>query len=414
MKATIIAIGNEILIGQITNTNAPYIAKKLSNIGIQTTEMLTVGDTQLDILQAIDRALTNTDIVLITGGLGPTKDDITKTTLAQYFDSELILYPNILSTLESYFQKRGIEMLDSLKNLAYLPHNCLVFPNQKGLCAAMCFEKNGKILVSMPGVPAEMKNFMEHAVVPHLQKNYPLPALIHSHIICAGIGESQVAEKIKDIENELPTYINLAYLPSLGVLKLRLSASGNNAENIEAEVNYFAKKITEKLGNKYVFAHHEDATLQAEIGKLLSQKNWQLAVSESCTGGLIAHKITTIAGCSAYFKGGAVTYSNALKQSLLGVKKETLNKYGAVSKETVNEMLIGTLQNFNANCAIAISGIAGPAGATETKPVGTVFIGIACPQKNELKQFTFFQNREMNLEVFANTALNELRKLLID
>lgn len=413
MKATLISIGDEILIGQIVNTNAAWMAKQLNNIGINVFEVITISDTESHIQNALNHALKTSNIVLTTGGLGPTKDDITKIALARYFNTELILNTDILNDLEAYFAKKNIPLLNSIKQLAYMPANCKVLRNKKGLAAAMWFEENSKIVVAMPGVPFEMKEFMIGDVIPQLQQQFTLPTIIHRHINCAGIGESMVAEKIKHIETLLPEYIKLAYLPAMGILRLRLSGVHSNKQLLEKEIDSYSEQIVQTLTSKYVYSCTEEEPLAKTVGNLLIAQNSQLSVAESCTGGLIAHKITQVAGSSEFFMGSVVTYSNDLKIKLLLVNPNTLTLYGAVSEQTVIEMALGAIKHLGTNYAIAVSGIAGPSGATDTKPVGLMYIAVASPNNVVSKKFNFFNDRQLNIELATNAALNMLRNILI-
>lgn len=412
MNCTIITIGDEILIGQTIDTNSAWMAKELNAAGINVFEILSVSDNAQHISDALNRAFTNSDIILTTGGLGPTKDDITKNTLATYFGAELKFYEDIWKDIEAYMAKRGVGILESHKTMAMLPANCEVIKNERGTAAAMWFNENGKILVAMPGVPHEMKDFMSRVVLQRLQKQFTLPGIVHKTIMCAGAGETILADIIKDIENSLPPHIKLAYLPSYGIVKLRLTAKGNNKAQLTAQVEELSEKMVALLTPKFVFGYDDEELPQA-LGNLLLQQNASMATAESCTGGLIAHQITSFAGSSRYFKGGVVSYSNELKQALLGVKPETLAQYGAVSEQTVCEMAAGAIEKLQADFAVAVSGIAGPDGGTPEKPVGTVWIAVANKSRVVARKFQFARSRDINIELSANIALNELRKFII-
>lgn len=413
MKACLMTIGDEILIGQIVDTNSAWMARKLNDLGIAVFEMLSVSDTQEHIISGLDRALTQSDIVLITGGLGPTKDDITKNVLANYFGTELVFRADIYEQLTTFLRKRGVVVVDAIKNMAMLPQNCTIFPNQKGMAAAMWFEKDGKVVISMPGVPYEMINFMETVILSQLQQRFQLPAIYHHTTITVGLGESIIAEKISHIEDSLPSYIKLAYLPSLGTVRLRLSARGSNYAFLQQTTNDIAQQIHDTLTPKYVLGTGEDK-LETVIGQLLLANNATMATAESCTGGQIAQKITSIAGASCYFKGGVVVYSNELKTQLLNVQTTTLEQHGAVSEATVIEMANNTIKNLQCDYAIAVSGIAGPDGGTAEKPVGTIWIAVANRQKTitQLLQ-TARPHRDINIELASNLAINQLRKLIL-
>lgn len=413
MKACLMTIGDEILIGQIVDTNSVWMAQKLNDLGIAVFEMLSVSDTQEHIVSGLDRALAYADIVLITGGLGPTKDDITKNVLADYFGTALEFRADIYEQLTTFLQKRGVAVVDAIKNMAMLPQNCTIFPNQKGMAAAMWFEKDDKVVVSMPGVPYEMINFMETAILSQLQQRFQLPAIYHHTTITVGLGESIIAEKISPIEDSLPSYIKLAYLPSLGTVRLRLSARGSDYAFLQQTTNDIAQQIHDTLTEKYILGTGEDK-LETVIGQLLLANNATMATAESCTGGQIAQKITSIAGASRYFKGGFVVYSNELKTQLLNVQDTTLKQHEAVSEATVIEMANNTIKNLHCDYAIAVSGIAGPDGGTAEKPVGTIWIAVANRQKTitQLLQ-TARPHRDINIELASNLALNQLRKLIL-
>ncbi len=412
MQATIITIGDEILIGQTIDTNSAWMGEKLNSIGVKIYEILSISDNKEHILKAVDKALEDSEVVLVTGGLGPTKDDITKKTLAEYFDTEMVLHEGIMADLEAYFAKRKRPLLDSVKSMAYLPAACEVIRNQKGTAAAMWFEKEGKVLVSMPGVPYEMKDFMERIVLPRIQQQFQTPIIIHQTTLCAGIGESMVANMIQEVENNLPPHIKLAYLPSLGILRLRLSASGRDTEALEEEVSKYTRQIKEIMHPKYAFGSGEDR-LEATIGDLLKERKATLSTAESCTGGLIAHKLTSVSGSSAYYQGGAVTYSNELKMKVLGVKESTLEEHGAVSEATVREMAEGAIREFNSDYSIAVSGIAGPTGGTLEKPVGTVWIAVASREKTVTRHYSFTPTRSINVGISTTMGMALLRRLML-
>ncbi|HRK25828.1 MAG TPA: competence/damage-inducible protein A [Chitinophagales bacterium] len=412
MQCTIITIGDEILIGQTIDTNSAWMAQQLNFIGIKVFEILSVSDDSAHITNALNRAMQTSQIILTTGGLGPTKDDITKNTLARYFNAELVFVDTVWQDIAAFLTKRGLTALDSFKTMAYLPANCEVIKNQQGTAAAMWFNEQGKILVSMPGVPHEMKDFMSRIVLPRLQNELQLPAIVHKTIMCVGIGESFIAEKIKSVEDSLPSHIKLAYLPNYGVVKLRLSGTGAHTKQITEEVNHWTAEIDHILRPKYAYGYDEEDLTEA-IGKLLMERNAMLVTAESCTGGLIAHQITAIAGSSRYYKGGVVVYSNELKQALLGVSPNTLLQHGAVSEETVRQMAQGALARMEAQYAVAVSGIAGPGGGSPDKPVGTVWIAVASATEVRTKKLQLARNRSINIELSANLALAELRKLIL-
>lgn len=410
MKAEILTIGDELLIGNTINTNAAWIAQQLNLIGIDVIHHLTLSDEKQDIIKSLDSSLKNVDIIVITGGLGPTSDDITKYVLADYFGGKLIFNEPAFQNIERLFAHRKKWINEATKKIAYLPDNCIPIQNKMGTAAGMLFTKDNKTIVSMPGVPYEMKVMMSDDFIPYLQHKYKLPTILHKHILTAGVGETEIAEKLESFEHNLTKYLKLAYLPSLGSVKLRLTAKGNTAEKLQKIINDATEEIQSKL-NEWIFGY-DNETLESVIGKMLQAKNLMLGTAESCTGGMLAHKITSVAGSSAYFKGSIISYANEIKEDILGVQKKTLAKYGAVSEETVSEMLLGALKQLDVNIAVAISGIAGPDGGTKEKPVGTVFIGIANKEKQLIKKFSFYKNRAINIELSSVFALVQLRKFL--
>ncbi len=410
MLAEIITIGDEILIGQIVDTNSAWMAHELNNIGIRIKQISSVSDDQEHILKALNEASQRADVILITGGLGPTKDDITKKTIARYFGVGLVENKEALDNVTQIFERFNRPMLEVNKQQALVPENCEVILNKNGTAPGMWFNVNGKIYVSMPGVPHEMMYMMEDSVLPKLKTTLTLPAIVHKTILTVGEGESFLAERIADIEDSLPAHIKLAYLPKLGQVRLRLSGYGENEAQLKAEVDSYAQKLVERVSN--VVAAEEDIPIEKAILNYMAEKGLTLSVAESCTGGYISHLITQHPGSSAVFFGGAVSYSYELKESLLGVKEETLAKYGAVSEETATEMVEGALRNFKSDYALAVTGIAGPDGGTPDKPVGTVWIGVASAGEKIVKKLTFGNKRKQNIERTAISALNMLNTLL--
>lgn len=415
MLAEIITIGDEILIGQIVDTNSAFIARQLNAIGIRVKQVSSVSDDREHILTALAEAKNRADVILITGGLGPTKDDITKKTLAEYFGVGLVENKEALANVEAIFMRlRGTlsNMLDINKRQALVPENCEMILNRNGTAPGMWFNVEGKIYMSMPGVPHEMMYMMEESVIPKLKANLKLPAIYHKTILTAGEGESYLAKRIEDIEDALPSHIKLAYLPKLGQVRLRLSGYGESEAALKQEVEAFAARIVERVGKAVIT--QEDIALEKAILDKMAANGLTLSVAESCTGGYISHIITQHPGSSKVFLGGGVTYSNELKQSLLGVKAETLEQYGAVSGETVTEMVEGAISHFKSGYAIAVTGIAGPDGGTEEKPVGTVWIGVSNGAKTQIKKFTFGNKRVQNIERSAISALSMLNTLLME
>ncbi len=411
MLAEIITIGDEILIGQIVDTNSAWLAVELNKAGISVKQITSVSDDETHILQAFAQAETRADIIVVTGGLGPTKDDITKKTMYKYFGATgwKTDEPS-LKIIEQIFAKYNAPLLPSNIQQAAVPNNCEVLVNNLGTAPGMWFNKNGKIFVSLPGVPYEMMNLVENTVIPKIIAQFKLPFIIHRTILTAGVGESFLAEKIEHIENQLPSHIKLAYLPRLGQVRLRLSSMGTNQAQLQAEINTFVDKIIHAIPNNWIAT--EDIPLEKVILDLMAKNNLTLSVAESCTGGAISQIITQHAGCSKVFMGGGIVYSNALKTKLLDVSPETLAKFGAVSEQTVTQMVTGALANFKTNYAIAVSGIAGPDGAQPDKPVGTVWVAVANAQKTVTQKFTFGTKRPQNIERSVINALNLLYQLL--
>jgi nicotinamide-nucleotide amidase len=415
MLAEIITIGDEILIGQIVDTNSAFIAQQLNAIGLRVKQISSVSDDREHILTALAEAKSRADVILITGGLGPTKDDITKKTLAEYFNVGLVENKDALANVEAIFMRiRGTlaNMLDINRQQALVPQNCEVILNKNGTAPGMWFNVDDKIYMSMPGVPHEMMYMMEDSVIPKLKATLKLPVIVHKTILTSGEGESYLAKRIEDIEDELPPYIKLAYLPKLGQVRLRLSGYGQDEAALKHEVDAFADQIIARVSN--VVIAQEDITLEKAILNRMEAAGLTLSVAESCTGGYISHLITQHPGSSKVFLGGGVTYSNELKESLLGVKHETLEQHGAVSGETVTGMVEGAIKHFKSDYAIAVTGIAGPDGGTEEKPVGTVWIGVSNGEKTQIKKFTFGNKRVQNIERSAISALSMLNTLLVE
>lgn len=409
MHAEIINIGDELLIGQVINTNASWMAQELNAIGIDIVKVTVISDKKEAIIQNIDTALKNNDIVLITGGLGPTNDDITKFTLCEYFGSKLIFDENNYKRIKSLFAQRGFEVTELNRQQAEVPDNCKVIPNLNGTASGMWFDKNGKILISMPGVPFEMKTMMSDYIIPELSKNISIQ-IKHKTIHIQGIGESFLADLIKDWEAELHKSISLAYLPQPGLIRLRLTAKGSKIENLDLIIENEVKKL-QKLIPDLIFGYDDDS-LEKVVGNLLLKNKKTVSTAESCTGGYLSHLITSIPGSSAYYKGSIISYSNEVKADLLKVNQETLIKYGAVSKETVEEMAKGALKVLKTNYSIAVSGIAGPDGGTTEKPIGLIWIAVASENKVIAEKFLHGEDRGRNIRKAALSALNMLRKLI--
>jgi nicotinamide-nucleotide amidase len=412
MLAEIITIGDEILIGQIVDTNSAWMATELNKIGLRVKQISSVSDDREHILKALSEAAGRANVIFITGGLGPTKDDITKKTLAEYFGVELVEDKDAMANVERIFAKYNRPLLEINKQQALVPANCEVVLNLNGTAPGMWFNHNGVIYVSMPGVPFEMMYMMEGQVIPKIKATLKLPVIIHKTLLTVGEGESFLAERIADIENDLPSHIKLAYLPKLGQVRLRLSAFGEDEAILQAEVDQFAARLIERIGTPFVI--DQDIPLEKAILDMMESRKLTLSVAESCTGGYLSHLFTQHPGSSLVFLGGAISYSYELKESILGVKNETLWQHGAVSEETVTEMVEGALLNFKSDFAVAITGVAGPGGGSEDKPVGTVWIAVAGKQKSLIKKYTFGSKRRQNIERSAVMALSMLNTLLAE
>ena len=407
VNAEIIAIGDELLYGQIMDTNSHWISQELDAVGVRVVRKTTVGDNRTDILTAFEEASKRADLILITGGLGPTQDDLTKPLLAEYFGCEIVEVPEAVAAVSAYFTRRGREMTLLNTMQGHLPTCCTYVPNEVGTAPGMWFEQKGCYWMSMPGVPHEMKKLVKDFVLPKLSQVFELPVIYHKLIKTAGIGESWLADLIKDWENALPAHIRLAYLPSLGHVKLRLTAFGTNKEQLQQEVAAQIQVLLPQI-EKYVYGYDEE-TLETALGKLLKYAGKTIALAESCSGGYVSHLITTVPGSSAYFQGAVVPYHNAFKERILGVKSETLSSHGAVSEATVAEMAEGVRKLFNADYGLASSGIAGPDGGTADKPVGTVWIGCAGPEGVETRKLQLTQDRMLNIQLTGVAVLNLFR-----
>ena len=409
MFAELITIGDELLIGQVVDTNSAWMGRELNNIGIEVLRIVSVRDREEEILEAIDNAMKRVNIVLVTGGLGPTKDDITKQTLCKYFNTELIFSEEVFENVKRVLAGK-IPMNKLNKGQAMVPKNCTVINNPVGSASVSWFERDGKVLVSMPGVPQEMTTVMAESVLPKLHERFQTDVIMHQTFLVQHYPESVLAEKLEAWEVALPDCIKLAYLPKLGIIRMRLTGRGHDRKEVETLLNREKAKLETILGED-IFSE-EDAPLEVIIGELLKKRKLTVSTAESCTGGSIAERLTSIAGSSEYFKGSIVAYSNEVKKDLLYVSSETLEKYGAVSEETVIEMVKGAMKALKTDCAVATSGIAGPGGGTPEKPVGTVWI--AAGYKNEIRTYKQETNRgrAMNIERADNNALLMLRDLL--
>jgi len=413
MNVEIISIGDELLIGQTVNTNSTWMGEQLSLIGVSVYQITTITDSEKHILEALERASKKVSIVLITGGLGPTKDDVTKHTLCKYFGTGLLFNEEVYSKVEVFFKSRGLEMLDVNRDQAMLPSNAVVLENTRGTASGMWFEKDNVVYVSLPGVPYEMKGIMKDHVIPRLQNKFIKNTVVHRTIKTIGIGESFLAEKIHDWENSLAKEnIKLAYLPSPGIVKLRLSGKGVNEADILAAISNKVDELR-TIAGEYIFGVENEELYQL-VGEILLNKKKTVSTAESCTGGYIAHLITSVPGSSVYFKGSIVAYSNEVKQRQLGVSKTIIDQKGAVSREVVEQMAEGALRKLGTDYSIATSGIAGPEGATESKPVGTIWIAVASEKRVISRKLQLGRSRNRNIHVTALTSLNMLREFMIE
>lgn len=416
MFAEIITIGDEILIGQIVDTNSAFIGQLLNLNGISVKQITSVSDNREHIIEALNEAKSRTDIILITGGLGPTKDDITKKTLCEYFNTTMRFDENAYADVVNLFAQYGKEVTATNRLQAEVPAICEVIRNYNGTAPCMWFDVDNKIYVSMPGVPYEMKALMKNQIVPKLKQRFSFPSIFHKTVLTQGIGESHLSDLLTDWENSLAEVnIKLAYLPAPGMVRLRLSTKGNNQQNLMVNVE---RKIEELklIIPEYIYGYEtfgeENETLEQIIGKLLKSKNQTISTAESCTGGYISHLITKVPGSSDYYVGSVISYSYEIKETELGVSKKILDEQGAVSQPVVEQMARAIQKKYKTDYSIAASGIAGPGGGTNDKPVGTVWIALATPERVIAEKFQFGNHRERNIQKTANAALNLLRKEL--
>lgn len=411
INAEIINIGDELLIGQVVNTNASFLAQSLNGIGVDVQKISVIPDDKEAIVAALDQAFENAQLIICTGGIGPTTDDITKPTLAEYFGTTLEFSEEAFADIERMFAFRNFPMTESNRRQAYLPKDAVNFPNSRGTARGMWFEKEGKALVSMPGVPFEMTEMMKRSVVPKLKEFFLSDFhIIHKTLIVCGIGESFLADIIVDWENSLPENITLAYLPSPGYVRLRLTGKSEDESLLQNSINQEVEAL-KKLILPYIFAE-KDIMPEAFIIEELTKKGLTLSTAESCTGGMIAHLLTTVSGSSECYKGSVVAYANDVKNAVLDVRDEDLAQFGAVSEEVVRQMAENVRRKLNTDFSIATSGIAGPSGGTEEKPVGTVWIAVSCASKTVAQLFHFGSDRKRNIQRSVVAALDMLRKMM--
>ncbi|TPE43483.1 competence/damage-inducible protein A [Pontibacter mangrovi] len=408
--AEIITIGDEILYGQIVDTNSAWMGTELTGIGVKVKQITSISDNATHIVQALNDARSRADIILITGGLGPTKDDLTKHVLADYFHTSLKLHEPSLADIAALFQNRGIELTELNRQQAFLPVSCTAVRNVLGTAPGMWFEQEGKVFVSMPGVPFEMKRMMTDTVLPQLKAHFRTPHILHKVIQTVGLAESILAERLEAWETSLPEHLKLAYLPNLGGVRLRLTGQGDDEAALEEELQGQVEKLPGLIG-KYIFAYGE-VPLEEAIGRMLQERGLTMATAESCTGGFLAHKITSVPGSSAWFQGGLIAYHNAVKTQELHIKPETLQQHGAVSEAVVRAMAENVRRKLGTDIGLATSGIAGPDGGTPEKPVGTIWIACADKDKTVAKMLSYNKSRLLNIEYTAVAVLNLLRQSL--
>ena len=412
MNVEIISIGDELLIGQTINTNSSWMGEQLSLIGASVHQITAITDNENHILETLERASKKVDVVLITGGLGPTKDDITKHTLCKFFGVELLFNKEVFAKLEIFFSSRGFEMLDVNKDQAMLPSNALILENTRGTASGMWFEKDDVIYVSMPGVPYEMKGIMTEHVLPRLRKDFIENTVVHRTVKTIGVGESFLAEKIELWENSLKKdNIKLAYLPSPGVVKLRLSGYGEDERKVLISISNKINELKTIIGD-YIFGYEKEELNQL-VGNILLESSNTLSTAESCTGGYIAHLITSVPGSSAYFKGSVIAYDNEVKITKLGVERSSIDQKGAVSQEVVEQMAVGAISDFETDYSIATSGILGPDGGSDEKPTGTIWIAVASDSGVISQKLRLGNSRIRNAHITALTSLNMLRTYIL-
>jgi nicotinamide-nucleotide amidase len=410
-QAVIITIGDELLIGQVVDTNSAWMAQELNKAGIAVKRRVAVGDKWDEIWRALDEESQQASIILITGGLGPTADDITKPLLCEYFGGKLVVDEGAKQNVIDIFTRFNRPIIERNLKQAEVPDVCTVIPNLRGTAPGMWFEKEGRVYVSMPGVPHEMKGMMTDLVIPRLAQQFTLPHIMHRTLLTAGVGESFLAELLMGFEAQLPAHIKMAYLPNYGMVRLRLSATGHDAAALEQEVQAQFDQL-QQLTAPYLVTN-QDELMEKVVAKLLLQKNATLCTAESCTGGYLAHLITAMPGSSAYFKGAVVSYSNEIKEKLLQVSPNTLATEGAVSESTVRQMVAGALKALNTDYAVAVSGIMGPDGGSAEKPVGMVWIAVGNAEQIVAKQFNFRFDRAKNIQLTAMNGFDMLRRFLL-
>jgi nicotinamide-nucleotide amidase len=413
MKAAIVTIGDEILIGQIVDTNSAFIAKSLDRIGVEIYEMVSISDNKSHILETFQKYQNKVDLVVITGGLGPTKDDITKKTFCDYFDDELIINEDVLAHVTKLIEgiyKRSITQIN--KDQALVPSKCTVLHNQVGTAPGMWMKKENTVFISLPGVPFEMKYLVENEIIPKVVREYKRPYILHKTIMTYGQGESMVAERIENWENSLPEFIKLAYLPAPGRVRLRLSARGTDKQFLEKAIDENVISLTKIIG-EIIVGFEEDETLEIVLGKLLTQQNKTISTAESCTGGKIAQILSSVSGASNYFKGSVVSYATETKISVLGISEDLIKEYSVVSAEVAKQMAINVKNIMKTDYAIATTGNAGPTKGDSKAELGSVFIALATPNEVIVEEFNFGQPREKVIDRAVNKSMEMLRKEIL-
>ena len=413
MKAEIITIGDEILIGQIVDTNSAFLSKELNKIGVSVYQITSIQDDREHILQSLKDARERVDVVIITGGLGPTKDDITKKCLCEFFDDKLVRNKEVLKHIEELFEKYiDTPISDLNRDQALIPSRAAVLPNKYGTAAGMWFEDEGKVFISMPGVPYEMKELTRDEVIPRLMKNFSRPVILHKTIITYGLGESALAEKIEDWENNLPKEIKLAYLPNLGKVRLRLTARGNDEEYLKSLIDSQVTALHEFIG-EIIYGYEDDDPVEVVIARMLAEKGWTLSTAESCSGGRLAVKFTHAPGSSATFKGSIVSYATEAKKELLGVSEELIKEKSVVSAEVAEAMAVSAREKFHTDFSVSTTGNAGPTKGDSDAEIGTVFIAIATPMEVISEKFMFGNHREKVIGKTVNKAMELLQQNII-
>ncbi|MBE2247476.1 MAG: competence/damage-inducible protein A [Candidatus Competibacteraceae bacterium] len=410
MKAVLLSIGDEILIGQITNTNSVWLASQLNRIGVHVVEMMTVGDDETAIVDALKESLSKSEIIIITGGLGPTRDDLTKDVLTHFFHTRLVFNQQVYDLLNTFFTSRGMSFNEPNKTQCYVPESCKVMMNYKGTAPGMLFHENHKIVASMPGVPYEMEAMAEGELFPYLRQHFQMPPILHRTFLTGGIPESELMIRLFDWENDLPADLKLAYLPSGGQVRLRLTSNNEDGNALERIEN--ASRYLHLILDNEIVGYDEDS-IASVVQQLCIQHGKTLVTAESCTGGFIAHQLTMIPGASKYFKGSIVAYHNTIKESLLDVPSDILLEFGAVSEQTVIQMAVSARRIMKADYAIAVSGIAGPEGGSPEKPVGTVWIAWASDEQTVARKFVWGKNRQATIQRTAQEALFRFRRFVL-